>query len=113
MKKTLTAFILVTWILEGSVLYCQAPPQEEIKFAKGQVVAVDWVANKLVVDTHSFGGPDQITFVVPDKTPINKGNNTISLANINVCDMVSVEYYSSFSGAVTTHISVVSHDASF
>jgi hypothetical protein len=107
--KVITSLALFLGVFFSSGAYCQEDASESLNIRRvsGQVCATDWVSDKLVVRTFEFGNTDEITFKVPDDTPVTKGQNNSSLANINIGDKVSVEYYrETFSGLKAVRITV-------
>jgi hypothetical protein len=108
LKRYASFFILALSMTFGAAGYCQDRPDgQEAGQVSGTVCATDWVVDKLVVRTIDFGGTDEMTFAVPDNTPVTKAGNNSSLANINIGDKVTVEYVrNSFAGLKAARITV-------
>jgi hypothetical protein len=110
MKRKMFVLSLLFVIVLCSFGYCQnSASAKQIRRATGRVVDVDWVAGKIVVRTEDFdsGNVDEITFQVPDNTPITRGTDNIDLSDINQSDLVIVEYdNSSLVGAKAITITV-------
>lgn len=107
-KKAAWFLVLASVIALCAAGYAQdTSGEDDIKKVSGTVCAINWVADKLVVRTNDFGETDEITFVVPDNTPVTKAGNNTSLANINISDRVVVEYHrNSFAGLKATSITI-------
>ncbi len=90
MKKTIIlSFVLMVGLFTCVFSYAQNTTQQPpLKKAAGNVVAKDWVAGTLIVDT----GGDEVTFYVPNGTKVTKGTHDSSLSEININDYVVVEY---------------------
>ena len=88
----------VVWLGLAVVVSCysqNAASERALSKVSGRVVAMDWVASKLVIDT----GGDELTLVVPGGLEIIKGTEKIGFADLNFNDEVVVEYYNnSFAG---------------
>jgi hypothetical protein len=107
-KKIVSVLLLASVIALCAAGYCQDSSDEQnTRQLNGTVSAIDWVVDKLVVrKSNDVGEADEITFVVPDYTPVTKGGNDYSLANINIGDKVTIEYHNSFAGLKVTSITV-------
>jgi len=65
------------------------PEQCDFKTVDGKVIALDWVANMLIVDT----GMDELSLVISRDTVFKKVTAAIIFAEVNQSDNVSVKYY--------------------
>ncbi len=111
MKKAVVISCILACILGWGMMvgagYCQDDAgAKELKIVKGNVYEIEWVAAKLVVRTFDFGGADEITFTAPEDTKITQGADEISLADMEQCDVVTIEYYSSLAGLIAVNITV-------
>lgn len=95
-----TLFSMVS--LGGPRQYCFGnEDSRQVKIIEGNIVDIDWVAQKIVVRWLQTQGQvtfDEITIFVPDGTKITKGSDTISLSDLNMTDPVTVEYYNDSPG---------------
>jgi len=84
--------------------------KEELRTAKGRVVAVNWIAQTLTVRFFVDGAFDELNLFIPEKIKIAKNNNAISFANINIGDQVKADYYNTSPGPLKViSLAVVTH----
>ena len=76
------------------LLFGEDISDQPIFTVQGTVNQVNWVKQVLVV--YSFG--DELSIFIPDRTPIRRGADDISLADINMGDPVTVKYYNATPG---------------
>lgn len=96
MKKSIILSILVMMLAVcARPCYSQQESQEVQKQnVIGTVVSTDPVASKIVLSS-----PDgDIILYVSDNTLINRGEDTITLDDIDIGDSLTIEYYNNSSG---------------
>ena len=98
-------FFLLVAVSAGDYCYSQ-DSQEQVMTVRGKVKDVSWVADRLVINNPTFGGSDEITFLVPHGTKITRGGSQIGLSEVNIADNVTVEYVNSLAGLKVLHIIV-------
>ena len=70
-----------------------------LKSIQGNVKSIDWVGSTLVVSfIDEKGNPREITFLVPEDLKIARGNEEIGLADVEMGDILNVEYCEVSSG---------------
>lgn len=97
-------FLMAVWGI-SSVSYSQNQnSRAEVRTITGTVVAVDWVGEKLVVDTNDYGNADEVTFVVPKDAVLTRGTETIGLSDVEEEDQVQVEFSNSLVGLMVRRL---------
>lgn len=92
MRKYIPIFTLLFTVFISVSSLCQELFTEDDTVAINATVrSIDWVGSKLVVRTHHYDYPDEITFTVPSTVKITKGTDTISLADIHLLDRVAIQ----------------------
>lgn len=107
MRKFMIIFVLLLTAFASTSSLCQDLSSEDDTVAINATVrSIDWVGSKLVVRTHHYDYPDEITFIVPSTVSITKGTETISLADIHLLDRVTIECYRSGAKFIPISIAV-------
>ncbi len=90
MRKAALMILSAAFLCSGNVLAEDVDPAAvpQMPEVQGWVSEVDWVGDKLVINT----GGDQISFVVTNDTAVEQFGKSISFNNINQGDLVSVRY---------------------
>ncbi|MFH1440900.1 MAG: hypothetical protein ABIH18_02500 [Candidatus Omnitrophota bacterium] len=104
MKKIilLSIFVMIL-VISAHPCYSQQEVQEMEKGrVMGTVVSTDYVGSKMVVSTYQ----GDLLFYVPDNTVITLGEDTRTLSDINIGDVLTIEYYKDSSGKLET-ISII------
>lgn len=92
MRKLFSVVAALAIIIFPSVALCEQPDAADIPMmasVQGQIVSVDFVGSKVVVNT----GDDEITFhYVDDEVQVEKNGQSISINDLNQGDQVTVRF---------------------
>ncbi|MDD5165948.1 MAG: hypothetical protein PHQ57_00965 [Candidatus Omnitrophica bacterium] len=96
--STLSLWVVVLVIMVQffgmPLLFGEDISDQPIFTVQGMVNQVDWVKQVLIV----YNSGDEMSIFIPDGTPIHRGANDITLADINMGDPVTIRYYNATPG---------------
>lgn len=94
-KNILLGVFAMVLVVSTQPCYSQQETQEiEKQNVMGTVVSTDSVASELVISTYQ----GNISFSVPNDAHITRGEDAIDLDDVEMGDMVTIDYYKNPSG---------------
>lgn len=95
MLKNIFLILFCTFISTGVVFgdYAKDLKQAEIQEVEGRVASIDWVASSLILKYLIGATYEEIKLYFPKEAKIIKSNKEIQLSDIDLSDLLRVEYF--------------------
>lgn len=77
----------------ASADYSGQSAQSETKEAEGRVASMDWVSSSLILKYLAGATYEEIKLYFPREAKIVKGNEEIEISDVELSDLLRVEYY--------------------